>query len=119
MDGGFDKAIIEYFGKDLEIAVQKYIKDNYYGEQPFKTFFTIKIPNSDKYLVHTPTMRLPSVTKEPLIVYQCMRVTLMEFIKYDFNSIIIPAFKTLTGKVSSKTVAKYMKEGYCQIYNLN
>lgn len=117
MDRGYDKAIIEYFGKDLEAAVQQYIKDNFYGEQQVGTSFTIKIFNTNKYLIHTPTIRLLFLIKEPLIIYQAMRNALIEFIKYEFNSIIIPAFDRLTGGVSLKIIAKAMKNAYCQIFN--
>lgn len=60
MDGGFDLALIRYFGEELAHAVQAYIREHYHGEQPVGTSFFIPIPNSDKFLIHTPTMRVPS-----------------------------------------------------------
>lgn len=59
MDGGYDAAIIDYFGIQLEKVVQKYILDNFYGEQPVGTSFTIDIPGTEQKLIHTPTIRLP------------------------------------------------------------
>lgn len=117
MDGGYDAAITDYFGHDLEKAVQKYIQENYYGEQPVGTSFLIDIPGTEQKLIHTPTMRIPSRIKEVEIVYQCMRTTLMEAIKNKIESIVIPAFGGATGMVPYKTVAKLMKMGYDQIKN--
>ena len=117
MDGGYDAAIIDYFGIQLEKAVQKYILDNFYGEQPVGTSFTIDIPGTEQKLIHTPTMRLPSKIREPEIVYQCMRTTLMEAIKNKIESIVIPVFGGGTGMVPYRTIAKLMKMGYDQIKN--
>ena len=117
MDGGYDAAIIDYFGIQLEKAVQKYILDNFYGEQPVGTSFTIDIPGTEQKLIHTPTMRLPSKIREPEIVYQCMRTTLMEAIKNKIESIVIPVFGVGTGMVPYRTIAKLMKLGYDQIKN--
>ena len=117
MDGGYDAAIIDYLGPALEKEVQKYIKENFYGEQPVGTSFLIDIPGSEQKLIHTPTMRLPSKIKEPEIVYQCMRTTLMEAIKNKVESIVIPAFGGATGMIPYSTIAKLMKKGYDQIKN--
>lgn len=51
MDGGYDAAIIDYFGIQLEKVVQKYILDNFYGEQPVGTSFTIDIPGTEQKLM--------------------------------------------------------------------
>ena len=62
-------------------------------------------------------MRLPSEIREPEIVYQCMRTTLMEAIKNKIESIVIPVFGGGTGMVPYRTIAKLMKMGYDQIKN--
>ena len=79
------------------------------------TSFTIDIPGTDQKLIHTPTMRMPSKIREPEIVYQCMRTTLMEAIKNNVESIVIPAFGGATGMVPYRIIAKLMKMGYDQI----
>ncbi len=117
MDGGYDAAITGYFGTALMKNVQKYILENYYGEQPVGTSFIIDIPETDKKLIHTPTMRIPSKIREPEIVYQCMRTTLMEALKNNIESIVIPAFGGATGMVPYRNIAKLMKMGYDQITN--
>ena len=116
MNGGYDKAITDYFGYGVEIEVQRYIQKNLCGEQPVGTSIMVNIPNTDgKKLIHTPTMRLPSPIREPLIIYQCMRTTLMLAINNNIKSIVIPAFGGATGRVSPSLIAKYMKAGYEQV----
>ena len=77
MDGGYDLAITEYFGEQLQSRVQQYIIDNYFGEQPVGTSFIIDSGKPGCSVIHTPTMRAPQEIKEPLIIYQCMSTTLM------------------------------------------
>ena len=65
MDGGYNLAITEYFGEELMKKVQKYIIENYYGEQPVGTSFIMKTDAKNIQMIHTPTMRIPSKIKEP------------------------------------------------------
>ena len=115
MDGGYDKAITDYFGVGVEKEVQKFINNHLFGEQPVGTSIMVDIPSTNKKLIHTPTMRLPSTIKDELVVYQCMRSTLSCAIKGKIHSIVIPAFGGATGKVKPDIIAKYMKAGYDQI----
>lgn len=116
MNGGYDAAITRYFGKELQNKVQEYILTNLCGEQPVGTSFAVKIPNYNKYLIHTPTMRTPERIVDPRIIYHCMRSTLMEAYKLNINSsILIPAFGGATGGIEPTKLAKYMYLGYKQI----
>lgn len=116
MNGGYDEAIADYFGISLENEVRNHINKYYLGEQSVGTSFMIDIPNTNKKLIHTPTMRLPSPIKEPLIIYQCMRETLICAFSHLVFSIVIPAFGGATGKVKPDVIAKYMKAGYKQVF---
>ncbi len=116
MNGGYDEAITDYFGVILENKVREHIDKYYLGEQPVGTSIMIDIPNTNKKLIHTPTMRLPSPIKDETIVYQCMRSTLICAIKGRISSIVIPAFGGATGKVKPDVIAKYMKAGYKQVF---
>lgn len=115
MDGGYDKAIIMYFGDELQYVVQQCIKENYHGEQVVGTSFSIEIPNSNKILIHTPTMRVPSKIKDPSIVYSCMRSTLLEAQARKVKCILIPAFGGLTGRLRADTIALNMFGAFCQM----
>ena len=117
MDGGFDLAISEYFGWDLQKRVQEYILKNFRGEQPVATSFIIDTGKDGIRLIHTPTMRIPFPVKDPMIVYQCMRTTLMTALEHNIESIVIPAFCGEYGDVSPKVIGKLMYEAYKQIMN--
>ena len=115
MDGGYDAAITDCFGVALQKEVQKYIVENYFGEQPVGTSFLIKIPHTNKCLIHTPTMRVPQVIRDKLTIYQCMRSTLMCAINNNVKSMVVPLFGGGCGGVHPQTIAYMMKRAYDQI----
>lgn len=115
MDGGYDLALIEWYGEQLQERVQKYIIDNYCGEQPVGTSFIIETNRDNQFLIHTPTMRIPSIIKDDLVIYQCMRTTLMLAKENNIESILIPMFGCLTGGVSPQRVSKLMRLAYEQL----
>ena len=130
MDGGYDKAIIDYYGPQLMEHVQYAIIEKWYGEQPVGTSMSVQIANRfytkiyhgafeqfNPILIHTPTMRTPEVIEDPRIIYQCMRTCLIEAINQEVESIVIPAFGGCTGKVSPKIIAKMMFLAFNQISN--
>lgn len=131
MDGGYDRAITEYFGSHLMKEVQKAIIDDWNGEQPVGTSISVIIRDEDgkpllaknkngkytfKGLIHTPTMRAPERIVDPRIVYQCMRTTLIEAKKCDVENIVIPAFGGATGGLPYNVIAKMMLAAYEQIF---
>ena len=116
MDGGYDLAISNYFGVELPKKVQKYIIDNLYGEQPIGTSIIVDINNKQK-LIHTPTMRVPSPIKEPLVVYNCMRTCLMLALDNNIESIVIPAFGGDCGNMNYSVIAELMYKAYQQVFN--
>ena len=117
MDGGFDLAISEEFGWNLQERVQKYIVEHYKGEQPIGSSFIIDIGTNNMKLIHTPTMRIQFPVKDPMIVYQCMRTTLMVALENHIESIVIPAFCGEFGDVSPKVIGRLMFEAYKQVMN--
>ena len=112
MDGGYDKAISEYFGEALYEAVQNKIMECFWGEQPVGTCLSLQIPNTKKILLHIPTMRTPEVIIDPRIIYSCMRTTLVETEKNSIKQIVVPAFGGMTGRVPSKIISRMMREAY-------
>lgn len=117
MDGGFDLALTRYFGEDLPKTVQTYIRENYHGEQPVGTSFLLPIPSSRKHLIHTPTMRIPSQIIDSMVVYHAMRSTLLEAIRHNVQSIVIPAFGGRCGCVPKDVIAQSMRMAYDQIFS--
>lgn len=117
MDGGYDLAITEYFGEELMKKVQDYIIKNYYGEQPVGTSFIIETGMKNIKLIHTPTMRIPSAIREPMVVYQAMRTTLITALNNGIHSIVIPAFGGCCGFMNPQELCELMYEGYKQVMN--
>ena len=130
MDGGYDKAIIDYYGPQLMEHVQFAIINRWFGEQPVGTSMSVPIKNRfytktyhgnfeqfNPILIHTPTMRTPEIIEDPRIIYQCMRTCLIEAINQEVESIVIPAFGGCTGKVDPDTIAKLMFLAFNQISN--
>ena len=117
MDGGYDLAITEWFGDQLQKRVQQYIIHHFYGEQPVGTSFLIDAGKDSQSLIHTPTMRTPQRILDPRVIYQCMRTTLMCAAEHSIESIVIPMFGGLTGGVRPQLVADMMWRAYQQLKN--
>ena len=115
MDGGYDLALTNWYGNQLQERVQKYIIDNYYGEQPVGSSFIIETNQDNQLLIHTPTMRIPARIKDEKVIYQCMRTTLMLAKNNNIESILIPMFGGSAGGVNPQTIAKLMRLAYDQL----
>ena len=116
MDGGYDLAIIDYFSEELSQKVQQYLLENMCGEQIVGTSIIVDI-NEKQKLIHTPTMRVPSIIKDPMIIYYCMRSCLLLAKKNNIESIVIPAFGGACGNVKYSIIAKMMFSAYHQVNN--
>ncbi|MBP2650157.1 MAG: putative phosphatase, C-terminal domain of histone macro like protein [Firmicutes bacterium] len=119
MDGGFDAALIRYFGAGLMHNVQQYILREYAGEQPVGTSFVIETGHSEhKYLAHTPTMRVPKVIANTDVVYNSMRAMLLAVQKYHvIKTVLCPGLGTATGKVPLSQAARQMYLAYQSLKN--
>lgn len=115
MDGGYDLAITRYFGDQLQQRVQRHIIDHYYGEQPVGTSFIIDAGRNGQKLIHTPTMRTPYFIREPLVIYQCMRTTLICAMENNVESILLPLFGGGCGQVHPERIAEMMRKAYDQL----
>lgn len=118
MDGGYDGAITDWYGDQLQERVQKYIIENFYGEQPVGTSFIIETDIDDQYLIHTPTMQTPQPIEDPRIIYHCMRSTLIVAKKNGIKSILIPMFGGETGRIKPQVVSEMMYRAYKQFENI-
>lgn len=115
MTGGYDAALSDILGWDFQKKVQKYIQEHFYGEQGVGTSFIIETDNPGVKLIHTPTMRYPSKIIDNMIVYYCMRSTLICALENDVNVIVIPVFGGSCGGVKAEIAAQNMKDAYMQI----
>lgn len=117
MDGGYDLAITEWFGRQLQRRVQQYILDHFRGEQPVGTSFLLEAGRDGQSLIHTPTMRTPQRILDARVIYQCMRTTLMCAAEHAVESIVIPMFGGATGGVRPHLAADMMWRAYAQLKN--
>ena len=115
MDGGYDRAITNYFGHGLMEAVQRKIVDEWLGEQPVGT--SISVEHNGMTLIHTPVMRMPSVVLDPMFVYHCMRTALIEAMHCGVEIMVIPAWGAGCGMLPFDTVADLMAAAYFQVEN--
>ena len=117
MTGGYDAALSDILGWEFQYKVQNYIKHHFFGEQPVATSFIIDTNYPGLKLIHTPTMQHPQLIEDDMVVYQCMRTTLMCALRHDVSCIVIPVFGVATGGVPAHVAAKRMFDGYLQIKN--
>lgn len=118
MDGGYDLALTEYYGTQLQDRVQEYIIKNYYGEQPVGTSFSINTNKDNQILIHTPTMRTPDKITDNTVIYQAMRTTLIEAYKNNVKNIVIPMFGGKTGCCHPQDIARLMRMAYDQLNDI-
>ncbi|EDW6356708.1 phage tail protein [Salmonella enterica subsp. enterica] len=126
MDGGVDAAITAFFGTQLQRRVQKYIIQEYLGEQPVGTAFVIETGNSQHpWLVHAPTMRVPLIIDGTDAVYNATRAALLAIFQHNksagedrkITSVVFPAMGAGCGQVPPDSVARQMKLAWDSISN--
>ena len=117
MTGGYDEVLSQILGCNFQYKVQDYIKRHYYGEQVVGTSFIIDTDIDGLKLIHTPSMRYPSRIKDDMVVYYCMRSTLMCALENGIKNIVIPVFGGDCGGVDAAWAGTRMREAYDQILN--
>ncbi|EBQ3129677.1 phage tail protein [Salmonella enterica subsp. enterica serovar Sundsvall] len=118
MDGGVDAAITTYFGTQLQRRVQKYIIQEYLGEQPVGTAFITETGDGEHpWLVHAPTMRVPLILDGTDAVYNATRAALLAIFQHNksaaeykkIKSVVFPAMGAGCGQVPPDSVARQMR----------
>ncbi|EDJ8499288.1 phage tail protein [Salmonella enterica] len=126
MDGGVDAAITTYFGTQLQRRVQKYIIQEYLGEQPVGTAFITETGDGEHpWLVHAPTMRVPLIIDGTDAVYNATRAALLAIFQHNkstgedrkIKSVVFPAMGAGCGQVSPDCVARQMKLAWDSFIN--
>lgn len=138
MDGGVDQCITDYFGVQMMKRVQEAVIEEYYGEQPVGTSIIIRgnenIQEKNKFVAHTPTMRIPMDIHQTRNVYMAMKAMLIaveqhnkrivygpthdtEYEKNKINSVVCPGLGTNTGRVSADHAAQQMATAYYHFKN--
>lgn len=129
MDGGLDKAIIDYFGQQLMDRIQKGIINAYSGEQPVGTSLLISLSeggfiSGGPFLAHTPTMRTPKSIIDTSNVYYAMKAMLevvnnynTMFNEHHIKTVLCPGLGTLSGRVPVDIAAEQMALAYSHVMN--
>jgi O-acetyl-ADP-ribose deacetylase (regulator of RNase III) len=136
MDGGVDGAITMYFGNQMMNRVQNKIIEDYHGEQPVGTSFIIRgneewNDRHNKYVAHTPTMRVPMNIRTTENVYQAMKAMLLEVNNFNklvdsgkmpeyvnrINTVACTGLGTFCGEVPFNKAAKDMRMAYNNFMN--
>lgn len=131
MDGGSDLFITKYFGEHLQKRVQGKIILDYWGEQPVGTSFVMRgnkdlvAGQKNKYVAHTPTMRVPGNISKADNVYRAMKAMLIAVEQHNrervllqeagvededtvISSVVCPGLGTGVGEVLPEEAAKMM-----------
>ena len=81
MDGGVDQCITDMFGVQMMERVQNRIIQEFAGEQPVGTSIIVRgnasIVSRNKYVAHTPTMRVPRDVMGSDNPYRAMKAALL------------------------------------------
>lgn len=125
MDGGFDLALTNRYGKQLQERVQTVIGQEYAGEQPVGTAFIVPLVAPEghstqigqKSLVHAPTMRVPADIRGTANVYMAMKAILLAVIRHQEQTAMYPSqirlatpgLGTLTGRMTAESAAEQMR----------
>jgi O-acetyl-ADP-ribose deacetylase (regulator of RNase III) len=136
MDGGVDQCITDYFGIQMMKRMQEAVIKEYYGEQPVGTSMILRgnenfsfgeggVLLKNKYVAHTPTMRIPMDINRTSYVYSAMKAMLIavekhneevdEFKKHNIENhntridvVVCPGLGTNAGRVPAEEAAKMM-----------
>jgi O-acetyl-ADP-ribose deacetylase (regulator of RNase III) len=119
MDGGVDAAITRFFGRELQIAVQHRILDEFLGEQPVGTSMIVETGHpSHPFVAHTPTMRVPMTIARTDNVYRAMWAWLLAVRRHNLvgnrriGVVACPGLGTRTGQVPVQEAARQMALAY-------
>lgn len=82
MDGGFDQAILDLWGEEVQAHVWKRIATRYGGYQPPGTAEVVDLgrgrgTTEKRFLVHAPTMSIPKTIVDDHIAYDSFWASLM------------------------------------------
>jgi len=112
MDGGVDLAIRNYFGMNLQYAVQKRIQKEFYGEQPVGTSIIVATEDENRpFLAHTPTMRVPVDISETDNVYNAFFAMLRAVANFNKKN-KTPIKKVVCPGLGIGEAARQMKVAY-------
>lgn len=117
MDGGLDKAVRDYFGGGVQAVVQTAIAKQHSGVLPPGTSVTVPVSKGDyTRLIYAPTMRKPMDIRDTNFVFYAALAAFNAVLALPENplGVVVPAFGSVTGKVSPKSMAAQLHAAWIQ-----
>jgi len=118
MTGGFDLAVVEVFGREVQTKVLRAIREKYAGMMPVGTAEVIVMDN--KAVVYVPTMFAPTSNVDPIAPYMAMHNALRTLAEYEeendayFDRALVPLFCTGTANIPHEVALFQQNEALCE-----
>jgi O-acetyl-ADP-ribose deacetylase (regulator of RNase III) len=123
MDGGIDLAYRKFFGHDLQINLQKRIREHFAGELPVGQATVMETGHDAfRYLVAAPTMRVPDRIVDTVNVYLAFRAALLAVLEHNetssapIRSLRMPGLGTGVGAMPVSRAAFQMHAAYKAVF---
>ena len=117
LQGGIDLVYYEFFGRNLETALQDAIMSEKYGELIVGDALMVKV--NSFYFISAPTMRVPQrLEANSVNAYLAFRAVLIKLIEFNKNNhdpithVYCPGLGTSIGKLKPHYCAKQMVDAY-------
>ena len=112
MDGGYDEAIIRYFGPKVQECIQRWIAKDYFGELPVGCAISIMARENPNYLfpaiVYAPTMQIPMRIIGTANVYYATLAAIRGARQMGCENVLLPLMGAGTGCVPLLDVGAQM-----------
>ena len=119
MDGGLDAQIVEFFGEDVEVEVQRMIHERHAGELVVgQAEVVITQASQFPFLVVAPTMRAPQNVSRTVNAYLAFRAALRAVLAFNdrhgqpINTLLVPGLGTANGFMPPLRAARQMRAAY-------
>ena len=119
MDGGLDAQIVEFFGEDLEMEVQRMIRERHDGELIVgQAEVIITQATQFPFLIVAPTMRVPQNIARTVNAYLAFRAVLRSVLSFNdlhgqpIHTLLVPGLGTTNGFMPPLRAARQMRAAY-------
>jgi O-acetyl-ADP-ribose deacetylase (regulator of RNase III) len=103
MTGGFDLAVVDVFGREIQTKVLRMIREKYAGMMPVGAAEVVV--HDERAVVYVPTMFAPTSNVDPIAPYMAMHNALRALTEYEednnayFDRALVPLFCTGTANI--------------------
>lgn len=118
MTGGFDQAVVEVFGREIQTKVLRMIREKYAGMMPVGCAEVVTMDG--KAVVYAPTMFTPTSNVDPIAPYMTMHNALRALAEWEENTgdyydrALVPLFCTGTATIPHEVALFQQNEALCE-----